>query len=365
VNDSADFPWEQLKACVQSLDSNRLPPSLSVMPGGASTRRFVRVQFESGASAVAMYFPEANQSDELSKPDVAVDRWPYLQVHDLLFACQVSVPKILAEDCSHGLLLVEDLGQDTLANYLERVPDARQELYQTAVRDLARAQLAFRDAPGGSIVERRAFDYDLLHWELLHFREWALEAQGIQLTRTESEVFETAAAYIAREAASWPRVFVHRDYQSRNLMVRQLPEGRRELVWIDFQDALLGPRVYDLVALLNDSYQSFTADFIDERLREYVQHIGLLAQEYGQIRHEFDWMTVQRKLKDAGRFVFIDRVKGNSSFLRFVLPTIDKVRVALANLKYDPTMRALADCLDEWFGRICNDWTPAMPNADS
>ena len=299
-----------------------------------------------------MHFPEATKSDELSKPDSPDDRWPFLQVYDVLSACKVAVPKVLAQDCSHGLLVVEDLGDDTLANYLERVPEARLNLYQMAIRDLARAQLAFRDIAGGSIITRRAFDFDLLRWELDHFRQWALESQGIQLAPGESDIFETAATHIAREAASWPRVFVHRDYQSRNLMVRQLPAGSCELVWIDFQDALLGPRVYDLVALLNDSYQTFSSDFIEQRLAEYVKHGGLAPPELEQIRHEFDWMTVQRKLKDAGRFVYIDRVKGNPSFMRFVLPTMAKVRIALANLLSDPLMRALAECFDGWYERI-------------
>ena len=61
---------------------------------------------------------------------------------------------------------------------------------------------------------------------------------------------------------------------------------------------------------------------------------------------------MQRKLKDAGRFVFIDRVKGNSSFLRFVLPTMSKVSIALENLRSEPVMAAFADCLDSWFEKL-------------
>jgi len=352
VNDKTDFPWEPLKRCVRRLDSDRPARSLEAMPGGASTRSFVRVHFESGASAVAMYFPEAMKSDELTKPVGALDRWPFLQVHALLTACNVAVPKILAEDCEQGLLLVEDLGQDTLANYLDRTPARRSELYQMAVRDLARAQMAFESNPGDTIVNKRAFDYDLLHWELDHFRQWALEAQGIQLSTAEARVFDAAASQIAREAASWPRAFVHRDYQSRNLMVCEEPNKSLKLYWIDFQDALLGPRVYDLVALLNDSYQTFTTEFIDHRLRDYLEYRGKPRAEFDQLRFEFDWMTVQRKLKDAGRFVFIDRVKGNSSFLRFVLPTMSKVSIALENLRSEPVMAAFADCLDSWFEKL-------------
>ncbi len=135
---------------------------------------------------------------------------------------------------------------------------------------------------------------------------------------------------------------MHRDYQSRNLLVR--PGGG--LCWIDFQDALLGPRVYDLVALLNDSYQSFDRAFVEARLDDYARALGPLGTgERASLGRQFDLVTVQRKLKDAGRFVFIDRVKGNGSFLQFVEPTIAKVRSSLARLADDDDMRALSTML--------------------
>jgi aminoglycoside/choline kinase family phosphotransferase len=117
------------------------------------------------------------------------------------------------------------------------------------------------------------------------------------------------------------------------------------LCWIDFQDALLGPRIYDLVALLNDSYQTFDRPFVEARLDEYAAGRGLGAEERATVGREFDLVTVQRKLKDAGRFVFIDRVKKNPAFLPFVEPTIAKVRASLARLGGDEDMRILAGVL--------------------
>lgn len=351
MSNMANFPWEELKLC--AANAAGVPPlELEPLPGGASTRQFVRVHFGDGLSAVAMFFPEAMASDELAKPLEVGERWPFLQVHELLASHGVAVPKILAQDTEHGLLIVEDLGDDTLARYLERYPNSREQLYHCAVQDLARAQGRLQQLPSNCIIRRRSFDYDLLRWEIEHFKEFALEAQGIQLSPAESTVFNDAAKQIAHQAADWSHVFVHRDYQSRNLMVRTGADGRLELVWIDFQDALIGPRVYDLVALLSDSYQSFSTEFVDERLRDYLLSLEQQAPEFSQLRYEFDWITVQRKLKDAGRFVYIDRVKGNSSFLQFVVPTIAKVRVALANLRNDPVLRRLDDCVFDWFTRI-------------
>lgn len=317
------------------------------MPGGASTRRYVRATLTGGtgpcpASAVAMFVPDATKADEIEKGGPRA-RWPFLEVRDLLATRGVDVPAILAEDTGRGWLVLEDLADATLAAVLAGAyPDRRADreaLYTRAVVDLAHAQKRLATLPEGSVVASRTFDEDLLLWELDHFREWALEARGKPLSREATEAFGVLARRLAQRIASWPRTFTHRDYQSRNLMVR--PGGA--LVWIDFQDALLGPRVYDLVALLNDSYQEFTPDFVARKLDDYAAAAGLGAEERALLGREFDLVTVQRKLKDAGRFVFIDRVKQNPSFLRFVEPTLAKARGALARLaSHEPDMAELS-----------------------
>jgi aminoglycoside/choline kinase family phosphotransferase len=321
------FPDAELVAC-------------EAMAGGASTRRYFRVTLTRG-SAVAMFVPEGAKPEEVDKGHTSSARWPFLEVRDLLASRGVDVPAIYDEDTSRGWVLLEDLGDDTLASFLLSHPAEREAMYVRAVADLGRAQEALANLPEGSVVASRVFDEELLCWEIQHFREWALEARGIVLSAEDRALYGAIAERLARRIASWPRSFVHRDYQSRNLMVR--PDGR--LCWVDFQDALLGPRVYDLVALLNDSYQQFGSDFVEARLDEYARERWLDAGERAALGLEFELVTVQRKLKDAGRFVFIDRVRGNASFLPFVEPTIAKVRASLARLRDDADMRALDELL--------------------
>ncbi|HEY4105492.1 MAG TPA: phosphotransferase [Polyangiaceae bacterium] len=316
------------------------------MAGGASTRRFFRVQTTDGRSAVAMYVPLPSQ--ELSKAVETDRRWPFLEVRELLESREIRVPALLAEATESGWLLVEDLGE-TLAQHLEHSPEDKQDLYRRAVRDLARAQRSLAHLPSDSIVRQRAFDVDLLRWEIDHFREWALEARGIGLGAADRDLFARAAEYLASTIAAWPRGFVHRDYQSRNLMVLALGSSQHELAWIDFQDAMLGPRVYDLVALLGDSYQSFDRAFVEARLHEFSDYMEFDAATEDQVKREFDMVTVQRKLKDAGRFVFIEHKNKNPSFLKFVAPTIEKARASLARLTDDAELRPLAEFLD----RVC------------
>ncbi|HVI75684.1 MAG TPA: phosphotransferase, partial [Anaeromyxobacteraceae bacterium] len=173
-------------------------------------------------------------------------------------------------------------------------------------------------------------DRDLYRWELDHFREWLLEAwKGARLSPSERELVDREFERIAATLEAEPKGFTHRDYQSRNLMV--LPGGAQAV--IDFQDALLGPRQYDLVALLRDSYVELEPGLVEAMLRRYLDRFheaGGPRFEYAPFRAVFDLLTVQRKLKDAGRFVFIDRVKKNPGFLVSIPASLRYVKEAFA-----------------------------------
>lgn len=312
------------------------------LPGGASTRRFFRVQLRSGGSFIAMFVPAPSQ--EIQKAQQVTGVHAFSQVQQLLEERGIRVPRIWTYSEEHQVLLVEDLGDHTLAQYLTQTPEQKTQLYQIAVRDLARAQKTLGARPLPSLIRERSFDAPLLSWEVDHFHTWALAARGLKLSPTEQGVFERARDHLAQTISAWPRSFVHRDYQSRNLMVQQNARGEPELIWIDFQDAMLGPRVYDLVALLTDSYQTFERNFLEERILEYCEQLGE-REQFSRVLYEFDFVTVQRKLKDAGRFIFIDRVNGNPHFLQFVDSTIEKARAALHRLPDEAPLRELAELL--------------------
>jgi N-acetylmuramate 1-kinase len=327
------------------------------MPGGASVRRYFRICVPGRiGKAVAMFVPEELRGAGASSEKMATRsadvarRWPFLEVHDLLADHGVRVPKVFGDASPDGWLLIEDLGDDTVASHLERNPSERVRIYQAAVRDLARAQKALASLPEDSVVRTRSFDYEVLRWELAHFLEWGIDARAISIGPKDRSTFDQIADRLAARIAGWPYGFVHRDYQSRNLMVVPAPDGANDLVWIDFQDALLGPRHYDLVALLHDSYQKLDPGFIDDRLREHGDLMGLGSAERDDFRRGFDLVTVQRKLKDAGRFVFIDRKKGDPGFLPFVDPTLQKVRFALGRLRDEPDMVELSGLLARVLG---------------
>ena len=300
------------------------------LAGHASLRSYWRVGVPPRSRVVMVLPPNATPEEVTQGGPPAVD--PFVDVARYLSGIGVRVPEILAfyqDDDRGALMVLEDLGDDMLETRL-LAGDDRVPLYEAAIDQLARLRAAAEARPCGCVAFARSFDRALYRWELDHFREWLLEAwKGARLSPAEDVVVRCEFDRIARELEAEPKGFTHRDYQSRNLMV--LPSGEQAV--IDFQDALLGPRQYDLVALLRDSYVELPPELVEALLRRYLARLaeaGGPRLEYGPFRELFDLLTVQRKLKDAGRFVYIDRVKGNPGFLVSIPASLRYVREALA-----------------------------------
>ena len=285
-------------------------------------------------SHVVMVLPPGAKPEEVTKGGPpAVD--PFVDVQRFLERAGVRVPAILGfheDDPRGGLMVLEDLGDVMLETRL-RAGAPAEPLYERAIDQLAHlrafAERAMRQGTS-CVAFTRAFDRDLYLWELHHFREWLLEAwKGAALSPGERSLVDREFERIAGALAAEPTGFTHRDYQSRNLMV--LPDGDQAV--IDFQDALLGPRQYDLVALLRDSYVDLPAALVDRMIARYLDRLarsGGPALDPVAFRATFDLLTVQRKLKDAGRFVFIDRVKKNPGFLPSIPLSLRYVRDAFS-----------------------------------
>jgi aminoglycoside/choline kinase family phosphotransferase len=308
-------------------------PSLATLPGGASIRHYHRVSVGARSLLVMELGDDPLKSEEASKG--VVRELPFLNVQRYLSRAGVAVPEVYRYDSRLGLMYLEDLGDVTFESQVaEAGDDRRAEWYRLAIDELVKLQTFATAHPDRDCVAfTRGFDFELLKWELDHFREYGLEAQGHSLTPPEREEVERHFRNIAEQIAAAPRIFVHRDYQSRNLMV----QGRRLRV-IDFQDALLGSAAYDLVGLLRDSYVSLSTPLLDRLVDEHAAKAGHPGAEF---RALFDLQTVQRKLKDAGRFVFIDRVKKNPSFLVHIPNSLDYVRNAFSRLPELGTMQEI------------------------
>ena len=264
----------------------------------------------------------------------------FIDVQRFLSERGLPVPEIFAVDLPHGLLLLEDLGDETFeARLRARGRAAWAELYGQAIDLLARLHAAGKPGqdPAACIALRRRFETSLLRWELDHFREWGLEAQVAPLAAADRSALDAQFDALTAALAALPDGFVHRDYQSRNLI--WAPDGR--LVILDFQDAFIGPAPYDLVALLCDSYVELDAELQNAMLERYCAARGFGAAERAITFEGFRLIAVQRKLKDAGRFVFIDRKRGNPNYLPFYPGSLAYVVRALRELPQFAALHAL------------------------
>jgi aminoglycoside/choline kinase family phosphotransferase len=319
--------------------------------GDASTRSYFRVHVADAptgrpASVIAMLLPEdAFKSDEGGK-QADNQRLPFLEVAELLESKGLPVPSIYVEDLANRIILLEDLGDVTFEQQLRRTPRSDwQRLYGAAVDLLADLHERCGDLPSASVVSQRSFDRELLDWELDHFRAWGLEALFGPLDAAQTATVAAGFSTLVHEIEAMPYGFVHRDYQSKNLMVG--PGGA--LTLIDFQDAMLGPRVYDLVALLCDSYLSLDLDLQESMIERYA---ALRRIQPSALRREFWLVALHRKLKDAGRFIYIDRVRENPDFLQWYPQSLVYVGRALGQA---PGFEALK--------RLLKGTIPGFPDA--
>jgi aminoglycoside/choline kinase family phosphotransferase len=333
---------EQLRAAYDRA-SHRPAGSVERLPGGAGNRIYWRVRGADGADpAVVMELPPDPVKSEEASQDHAHPELPFLNVHRYLSRIGVRVPRIFLEACSDGFLVIEDLTDLTFGRALREGAD-RRALYSRAIDALAALRAhAERNPDPSCLAWSRAFDFDLYQWEFEHFIEYGLHARGARPSEVELATLRRDFSRISRELADAPRSFTHRDYQSSNIMV--LAGG--EQVVIDFQDALQGPRQYDLVCLLRDSYVELERPLIDEMLQRWLGRFekeGGPRLDAGEFVAFFDLLTVQRKLKDAGRFVFIDQVKKNPSFLVHIPASLRYVRDALQRR---PDLREVREILE-------------------
>jgi aminoglycoside/choline kinase family phosphotransferase len=283
------------------------------LTGDASDRRYFRVLPAQGdafvLSAHAAPFTYASL--------------PFVNTAELFAAMPVPVPRILGHEDDLGVLALEDLGDVTLQAHLGSAPPARHAaLYREAVAFIDTFQRRGRElADPRYLPYGVSFDVEKLTWELNFFVKHYLGAyRGVTLGTAERAALDAEFAAIVAELAAEPRVLCHRDYHSRNLMLRD-----DRLFIIDFQDARLGPDTYDLVSLLRDSYVDLPWSVVDDLIAYFLALQGRSADADGY-RRRFDLMALQRNLKALGTFGYQTTARGNPVYIQYMPRTLNYVR---------------------------------------
>jgi len=310
-------------------------PKVVPLTGDASDRRYFRILLGDGDSVVLA----------LHAGPIDFATLPFANVTELLMNVPLPVPAILGHANEDGIIALEDLGDVTLQAHLgAATPVEHAALYREAVTLIERLQRRGRE-----LTDRRylpytiAFDVEKLTWELEFFlKHFVLGYRGVALSAAERDALSAEWRTIVEELASEPRVLCHRDYHSRNLMLKG---GRLHI--IDFQDARLGPDTYDLVSLLRDSY----VDLTDRELDELIAYFLALKQgsdasgawpTSDEFRRRFDLMALQRNLKALGTFGYQTITRGNPVYIQYMPRTL---RYARTNLEKYPRFARLREIL--------------------
>jgi len=314
--------------------------TVSPMRGDASDRSYYRLHFtppvDGITSLVVMRLAQPYAAGEL----------PFVNVQHYLSLNKIPVPDILWDDSTHGFVALEDLGDVTLEKALQGASrEQTADWYRRALDVLLALQYPRSATPrAGCVAFRLAFDVEKLMWELDFFLTHVIKGLCAQrLPPTDEAALRGQFRKIAAMLARQPRVFTHRDYHSRNLMLCQ---GRLRV--IDFQDARLGPCQYDLASLLYDSYVVLPPDLREELLTYYLEGKTVRdghALDRDAFAEVFDYMCLQRHLKALGTFAFQTAVKHTRRYVAAIPPTLSYVRT---NLARHPELCRLNDLLDAY-----------------
>ena len=307
------------------------PFALAPASADASFRRYFRARLQTGDSCIVMDAPPATE-----------DCAPFVRVAGLLRAAGVNAPQVLARDLSQGFLLLTDLGRETYLDALRRDGGARAPaLFRDAIDTLLRWQLATR--PG----ELPAYDEPLLRREMALFPEWyAARHLGKPLSAPQARAFAQVEGELLRSALAQGRVYVHRDYMPRNLMVAEPNPGV-----LDFQDAVEGPVSYDMVSLLRDAFISWEEEQVLDwtvRYWEKARKAGLPVEaDFADFWRAFEWMGLQRHLKVLGIFARLAYRDAKPAYLEDTPRFVGYARAVARRYR---ALAPLARLLDELHG---------------
>lgn len=330
------LPWVHTVLAPESVITD-----LSPVAGDASFRRYFRVQTDVRSAIVCESPPGQEKNAE------------FLAVRQLLEGAGVRVPSLVAVDIARGFFVLEDLGDAQLLPAL--TGDAADALYARTRQMLVALATARVPQVGAGAVP--GYSRELLRQEMDLFPAWFVRGLlGAPAGEPPLEVFDALCARLLESASAQPRVLVHRDFHSRNLML--LSDG--ELATIDFQDAVMGPLTYDIASLFKDCYLRWPRPRVEQwvlALRDDLRGAGFdidgdLAADASFLR-AFDLMGLQRHIKVLGIFARLHLRDGKDAYLADLPRVVAYIEEVFDLYPDEPALQAFAD----WFRRVLR---PAM-----
>ncbi len=330
VRRALEGPWDRTPGAGFSRDA-----SMTRITGGGSDRHFLRVE-EDGLSAVVLVQPGGGPEFER-----------YVRIGDFLRDNGVAVPLFYFVDPA-GVIVMEDLGDIHLVDALEEVDAARElAFYRDCVDILLRLRTSVTAAERESgILGGMEFSLEVLLGETDYF---AAEFVGEYARARLPEGWERERRELAAALASRPRIFMHRDFQSRNIMVK---DGSLRIV--DFQTAHRGPWMYDVASLLKDPYHPVDPGTRKTLLMELYyrsREEGIESGGFDEFHDRFVTAGIQRNMQALAAFAHLGLRKGKREFLSFIEPGLMLLEEGLEESGRFPVTARFVSSMREKIGK--------------
>jgi aminoglycoside/choline kinase family phosphotransferase len=305
--------------------------SVTQLAGDASARRYYRV-IEDEKTYVLMSWEAFDKNS-----------YPFLSVQKQFSACNVHVPEVIGVGEQLGVLLLEDLGDLTLERkfWENAKQEASEDFYLKTLDELIKIHDDATESQIKSTANVTVFDTAKFMWEMNYAKENLLTGLlKLKLNPSVSDELDNAFKSFCSELASKPKVICHRDFHSRNVMIK-----RNKVYLIDFQDARLGPAQYDLVSLFKDSYVDMSEDYSRRLMNYYLDRSKIRKQSHfseEEFYKTYELQSLQRCFKACGSFASFMNLRGDRRYLKYLHPTLKRV---LKSLVYFPEYSVLNNIL--------------------
>jgi len=322
---------------IQAWIAKQLPSnedfSIYQLAGDASARKYYRI-IQGEKTWILMFWEPFNEAT-----------YPFLSVQRHFKMAGVNVPTIVAVGADLGVLLQDDLGDLTLERkYTENTNEEFSKVfYLKAVDEIIKIHDDATVLKHPTCATEIQFDTAKFLWEMNYAKEHLI--QGVlkyNLDDKKAAQLQQVFTHFCERLHKEPKVICHRDYHSRNIMIR-----RDQVYIIDFQDARLGPVQYDLVSLLKDSYVDLSESYADSLMKYYLENSKLKTRGHfsaDQFNEIYELQSLQRCFKACGSFASFMNMRQDKRYLKYLTPTLKKVARSLSHFpEYNLLLEILID----------------------
>lgn len=315
----------------------KIPTTIIPLAGDVSSRKYFRV-LDGSKSWVLMEW----------EPFSAPQSFPFISIQTYFASQNIEVPEIFAYDEHKGYFLLEDLGDLTLERKFWEFHNQENILpfYKSTLDELIKVHRLNLKETDKKLCTAFTIEFDVekFHWELNYtYKNLILGLAKIQVDEKTEHLLQNEFKDIAERLSRLPQVICHRDFHSRNVMIKG-----DKTVLIDFQDARLGPPQYDLASLIHDSYVQLSEQSQQVLVQYYLDKFPealRLFRDQTEFMYFLSLQTLQRCFKACGTFSAVYQQRKDKRYLKYLPTTLGKVTGTLTQFPEYSTLTKIIDQL--------------------